>query len=74
MNSPDYYRSEAAQLRELAARSRDPEAVRRWLHMALEYERLARTLGKDRADAGPFPKRQPVQGQQTRTERDAKES
>jgi hypothetical protein len=74
MNSPDYYRSEATQLRELAARSRDPETVRRWLQMALEYERLAMTLAQERRDAGPVSTRQPAQSQQGRIERKEKES
>ncbi len=48
MTTPAHYRSEAAELRKLAAKSRDPAAVNRWLQMALEYEYLARTLDTDR--------------------------
>ena len=64
MSTPEYYRAQAAQLRELAAKSRDPEAVGRWLEMALEYERLAKTLAQDSQTAGKPPtERQPVQQQ-----------
>ena len=55
MTTPAHYRSEAAELRRLAAKSRDPAAVNRWLQMALEYEYLARTLDADRVAARPQP-------------------
>lgn len=66
MSTPEYYRAQAAQLRELAAKSRDPEAVGRWFEMALEYERLAKMLAQDSQTAGKPPmERQPVQQQQS---------
>jgi hypothetical protein len=66
MSTPEYYRAQAAQVRELAAKSRDPEAVGRWLQMALEYERLARKLTQDsRPAAKPRTERQPMQQQQS---------
>jgi hypothetical protein len=74
MSTAEYYRGQAAQLRELAAKSRDPEAVRRWLEMALEYERLARTLAQDSLIAAkPGTERQPVQQQQARIAPDGEE-
>jgi hypothetical protein len=74
MSTAEYYRGQAAQLRELAAKSRDPEAVRRWLEMALEYERLARTMAQDsQIAAKPRAERQPVQQQQARIAPDGKE-
>ena len=66
MSTPQYYRAQAAQLRELAAKSRDPEAVGRWLEMALEYERLAKTLAQESQTAGKPPTEpQAVQQQQS---------
>ena len=44
MATPDHYRSEAARCRELAAKSTDAAATRRWLELALDYEQLARSL------------------------------
>ena len=74
MSTPEYYRAQAAQLRELAAKSRDPQAVRRWLEMALEYERLARIPAHDsNAAAKPRTERQPMQQQQSQIAPDDKE-
>jgi hypothetical protein len=44
MSSPGYYRDEAARCRDLAARSKDADAIKRWLQMAIEYEQLAESL------------------------------
>ena len=44
MATPEHYRSEAARCRELAAKSTDAAATRRWLELALDYEQLARSL------------------------------
>jgi hypothetical protein len=44
MSSPGYYRDEALRCRELAAKSRDADAIKRWLQMALEYEQLADSM------------------------------
>jgi len=45
MATPEHYRSEAARCRELAAKSADASATRRWLELALDYEQLAKSLG-----------------------------
>ncbi len=44
MATPEHYRSEALRCRELAAKSTDASATRRWLQLALDYEQLARSL------------------------------
>ncbi|MEN3382107.1 MAG: hypothetical protein V7608_2151 [Hyphomicrobiales bacterium] len=44
MSTPGYYRDEALHCRELAAKSRDADAIKRWLQMALEYDRLADSM------------------------------
>lgn len=44
MATPEHYRSEAARCRELAAKSTDASATRRWQKLADDYEQLARTL------------------------------
>ena len=51
MATPDHYRSEAARCRELAAKSTDAAATRRWLQLALDYEQLARSLSGGAEDA-----------------------
>jgi hypothetical protein len=53
-----HYRSEAARCRELAAKSTDPDAVKRWLQLAADYEKLARDVG-----AAAQVQRGPVQQQ-----------
>jgi N-dimethylarginine dimethylaminohydrolase len=44
MSTPAYYRDEAARCRELAAKSQDTDAIKRWLRMAAEYEQLAESM------------------------------
>ena len=44
MSTPAYYRDEAARCRELAAKSQDTYAIKRWLRMAAEYEQLAESM------------------------------
>lgn len=51
MATPEHYRSEAARCRELAAKSTDAAATRRWLELALDYEQLARSLSVTPDDA-----------------------
>lgn len=50
MATPEHYRSEAARCRELAAKSTDASATRRWLELALDYEQLARSLSSSARD------------------------
>lgn len=50
MATPEHYRSEAARCRELAAKSTDASATRRWQQLALDYEALARSLDSPGAD------------------------
>ena len=72
---------EAARCRDLAAKSRDAEAMKRWLRMAVEYEHLADSM----AGLPSVPnasgnlqvqrqsmQRQEVQQQQAKTETDEK--
>jgi hypothetical protein len=66
MSTPERYRSEAAQLRALAAKSRDPAAMNRWLQMALDYERLADLRDREQAAEQRQAIQQPVQQQQSK--------
>ena len=50
MATPEHYRSEAARCRELAAKSTDASATRRWLELARDYEQLARSLSSSARD------------------------
>ena len=69
MSSPEYYRDEALRCRELAAKSRDAEAIKRWLQMALEYEQLAESMASvSRVPRGP-PRVQRVPMQQQEMQR-----
>ena len=68
MSTAERYRSEAAELRALAVRSRDPDAVNRWLEMALEYDRLARAL--DRAPYAATPQQPQPQAMQQQSKTD----
>jgi hypothetical protein len=63
MSSPAYYRAEALRCRELAARARDEDVMKRWLKMALEYEQLAESIETFRMPLGT-PQAQPMQQQQ----------
>jgi hypothetical protein len=67
-----YYRSEAARCRELAAKSTDPDAVKRWLQLAADYEQLARDLAAA-AHVQRGPMQQQRQQQQLRAEPDEPE-
>jgi hypothetical protein len=66
MSTPAYYKSEAARCRELATKSRDADAIKRWLQMALEYEQLAETMASvSQAPRGaPQMQRVPMQQQE----------
>ena len=44
MSTSAYYRAEAARCRDLAAKSEDADAIKRWLQMAAEYEQLAESM------------------------------
>jgi hypothetical protein len=44
MSTPGYYKDEALRCRELAAKSRDADAIKRWLQMAAEYDQLAESM------------------------------
>jgi len=44
MSTPGYYRDEALRCRELAGKSRDADAIKRWLQMAAEYDQLAESM------------------------------
>jgi hypothetical protein len=55
MATPEHYRSEAARCRELAAKSADASATRRWLELALDYEQLAKSLGPAPDNASSTP-------------------
>jgi hypothetical protein len=67
MSSPGYYRDEALRCRELAAKSPDAAAIKRWLQMALEYEQLAESMesASQIARGAPQVQRVPMQQQQT---------
>lgn len=59
---PAHYQAEAARCRELAARSSDPDAVKRWLQLAADYDQLARTLDAQRDMHAQHKQQQQVQG------------
>jgi hypothetical protein len=66
MSTPAYYQSEAARCRELATKSRDADAIKRWLLMALGYEQLAETMASasQAARSAPQMQRMPIQQQE----------
>jgi hypothetical protein len=77
MSTPAYYRSEAARCRELATKSREANAIKRWLKMALEYEQLAECMAsvpqavRGVPDVQRVPmQQQEIQQQQSRIEPD----
>jgi hypothetical protein len=69
MSSAAYYLSEAARCRDLAAKSRDADAMKRWLRMAVEYEQLADSMvgcpSVPSTSGSSQIQRQPMQQQQT---------
>jgi hypothetical protein len=77
MSTPAYYRAEAARCRELAAKSQDTDAIKRWLRMAAEYEQLAESMasmphiprGPPQVQRMPM-QQQEIQQQQTKTRSD----
>lgn len=77
MVSVAYYRSEAERCRALALGASDPAAAARWTRIAQDYENLANSW-ESAAETAPSPvghgpmQQQPVQQQQTKTERDQK--
>jgi hypothetical protein len=73
MSTPAYYRSEAERCRELAAKSRDADAVKRWLQMAMEYEQLAQSMVSVSQIARSTPRVQTVQMQQQAKQETKKE-
>lgn len=64
MSTPGYYRDEALRCRELAAKSRDADAVKRWLQMAVEYDQLAESMASVPQVARGEPRTQRVSMQQ----------
>ena len=77
MSTPAYYRAEAVRCRDLAAKSQDTDAIKRWLRMAAEYEQLAESLasaphiapGPAQVQRMPM-QQQEIQQQQTRARSD----
>jgi hypothetical protein len=70
MTTPGYYRDEALHCRELAAKSRDAAAIKRWLQMALEYDRLADSMAAAAQVARGAPQQQQIPQQQSKAEPD----
>jgi hypothetical protein len=72
MVSVAYYRDEAERCRLLAAGTHDPDAAARWMRIAQDYEKLAKSL-EAAPESVPPPvmrvpmQQQPVQQQQTQT-------
>jgi hypothetical protein len=64
MSTPGYYRDEALRCRELAAKSRDSDAIKRWLQMAVEYDQLAESMASVPQVARGAPQTQRVSMQQ----------
>jgi hypothetical protein len=64
MSTAAYYGAEAARCRELAAKSEDADAIKRWLRMAAEYEQLAESMASLPHIAGSPPQVQPMQRQE----------
>ena len=64
MSTPGYYRDEALRCRELAAKSRDADAVKRWLQMAAEYDQLAESMASISQAPRGAPQTQRVSMQQ----------
>jgi hypothetical protein len=64
MSTPGYYRDEALRCRELAAKSRDADAIKRWLKMAAEYDQLAEMMASVPQVARGAPQTQRVSMQQ----------
>jgi hypothetical protein len=66
MSSVAYYRAEAARCRELAAKSQDADAIKRWLQMSSEYELLAESMGvlPQIGEPSPQVQRMPMQQQE----------
>ena len=73
MDTPFYYQSEAARCRALASKSTDPDAVKRWLQLAADYEQIARDIGAAAAaQVQRVPmQQQPQQQQQQQQQREA---
>jgi hypothetical protein len=63
MSTAPFYESQAARCRQYAAKSRDPEAIKRWLQLALEYEQLAESTASvpQVADGAHHVQRVPMQ-------------
>jgi hypothetical protein len=73
MSTPAYYRAEAERCRTLAAASPDSPAVKRWLQLALEYERLAENIARVPPIAGkPQVQEVAMQQQQLKTDKPRK--
>ena len=73
MDTPAHYQSEAARCRELASKSTDPDAVKRWLQLAADYEQLARDIAAAaQMQRGPM-QQQRQQQPQLKAEPDAEE-
>jgi hypothetical protein len=75
MSTVAYYKAEAARCRELAAKSQDADAIKRWLQMSAEYEQLAEAMGplpqisRSSAQVQRVPmQQQEIQQQQTKAE------
>ena len=64
MSTPAYYRDEALRCRELAAKSRDADAIKRWLQMAADYDQLAESMASISQVARGAPRTQRVSMQQ----------
>ena len=71
MTTPGYYRDEALHCRALAAKSRDADAIKRWLQMALEYDRLADSMAAAEQAARGAPRQQEIAQQQSKAEPDS---
>jgi len=56
----------------LAAKSRDADAIKRWLRMALEYDRLADSMAAAAPVARGAPQQQQIAQQQSKAEPDKK--
>jgi len=54
MITSEYYRTEAARCRDLAARSSDEETRKRWLLLALDYDQLAFNTDRNRENRFPL--------------------
>jgi len=68
MSTPAYYRDEALHCRELAAKSRDADAIKRWLLMAVEYDRLADSMAAATQVARGAPPQREIPRQQSEAE------